>query len=230
LTTANTIIRDAMVGIGAIGTTETPGADEGALALRHLNRMLDTWKLHGLFAYAVSEQVFSLTSAMQTRTIGSGGQVNTTRPIRVETGSFVRVSSVDTPLRIASRDQWGSIDLKTLAGAPPEWVYYEATSPLGILHFWPQADCEVHLMLQTQLTAFADLATNYTLPPGYEEALELSLAERLCASFSRPVPADLKISAANARRAIKVANNQVPELEIPSGQRVHGSMAAFNAG
>lgn len=230
MTTANTITRDALIEIGAIGTTETPAPDDAALALRHLNRVINALAVRGLYAYHIYEQVITLTSAMQTRTIGSGGQVNTTRPVRVETGSFVRVGTQDTPLRIATRDQWSAITTKTLPGAYPEWVYYEAASPLGVLHFWPQGECDVHLMLQTQLTAFAGLSTDYTLPPGYEEAYMLTLAERLCRPFSRPLTTDLMQSAANARRVLRTANFQVPELEMPTGREVLGDLGAFIAG
>jgi hypothetical protein len=231
VTTANTLIKDALIGIGAIGVAETPDPDDGVIALRILNRILDAWRIKGLYAFAVSEQVITLTSAMQTRTIGPSGQVNATRPVRLETGCFVRVSGVDSPLRVASRDEWAGIELKTQAGSPPDWVYYESTSPLGVLHFHPQADCEAHLMVAGQLTAFANLATDYTLPPGYELAIEQTLEERLCSTFSRPLPPTLKADAANARTAIKRANYQVPELELPIGARYRSSnQAAFNSG
>ncbi len=218
MTTANTIIRDAMIDIGASGMTDVPEPDDSAHALRILNRMIDSWASRSLFAFHVQWQSITLTSAMQTRTIGSGGQVNVTRPVRVVNGSFTSASGLDRELKVATRDQWAQIGIKTLIGDRPEWVYYEAGSPLGTLHFWPQGDCTVKLALEEQLTSFADLTTNYTLPPGNEECIVLSLSEKLCRPFSRPIPPQLARDAANARRHVKRLNFSVPELDMPAGR------------
>jgi hypothetical protein len=229
MTTSLTIIKDAMVEIGAIGMVDTPEPEDSAHALRLLNRMIDALGVRGVYAYHTDWIVYTLPAATQTRTIGSGGNINTTRPVRLETGSFTRVSSIDRELKIATRDQWAMISQKTLDRSWPEWVYYEASSPLGTLHFWPQGACDVHLAIQQRLTAFADLSTDYTLPPGIEDMLTLSLSERLCRPFGRPIPGTLAQAAANARRAVKTANAQVPELDMPVGARV-GSYAEFLAG
>jgi hypothetical protein len=228
MTTAQTLIKDALVEIGAIGTIETPEADDAQLCLRRLNRMIDGWALRNLLAYHVRWETFTLPEGTQTRTIGTGGQVNVTRPVRIETGSFVRVNGTDYPLRVASRDEFAAIDLKSLGGAWPCVVYLEAASPLGILHFYPTGGCEVHLALQTQLSQFAALTTDYTLPPGVEDAVHLSLSEILCRPYSRPLTPDLMIAARNARKALKLANYQIPELDV--GSREPHGMAGFLSG
>ena len=62
MTTANTIIRDAMIDIGAIGMTDVPEPDDSAHALRILNRMIDSWASRSLFAFHVQWQSITLTS------------------------------------------------------------------------------------------------------------------------------------------------------------------------
>lgn len=225
MTQAATLIKDALVDIGAIGTVETPEADDAALCLRRLNRMLDEWKLSTL--QAAHYEVFSLPAGTQTRTIGTSGQVNVTHPVRIETGSFVRIGSSDYPLHVASRDQWAAICEKTLDGAWPAWVYYESSVPLGTLNFWPQGACEVHLAVRSAFTAFADLTTNYTLPEGAEGAIFKNLKEILCAPYNRPLTADIVTGASNARNALKRAHYTVPELVIeqPAPSGIAGLMA-----
>ena len=222
---ANTIVRDAMREIGAIGISDTPEAEESQLALRTLNRMLDSWLTRNLYAYHVKWQQITLTSSQESRTIGPSGQVNIARPAQIEVGSYVRVSGIDTELRVVSRDTWAAVEDKSLVGARPEIVYYEAASPIGTLYFWPQADCDVFLAIQTQLTQFADLTTAYTLPPGYEDAIILSLAERLCRPFSRAIPLSLANDARKARAAVKALNLNVPELDMPLGNGLRGQSA-----
>jgi hypothetical protein len=61
------------------------------------------------------------------------------------------------------------------------------------------------------LTEFADLATNYSLVKGYKKALEYSLAEELAPGI-RPLDPLIVRNAANARRAIRRTNVNVPLL------------------
>lgn len=230
MTTAATLIKDAMIDIGACGAVDSPDPDDSALALRMVNRMLDSWALRGLYAYHTRWEQVSLTAAMGSRTIGPGGQINTTRPVGVSTGGFSRVGGIDKELLVASRDQWAGIEGKALISERPAFVYYEASSPLGAAHFWPRSDSTVFLALETVITAFADQTTDYAFPPGYEDAIVKSLSERLCAPFSRPVPDTLRSDAALARKAIKRANYSVPELSIPPGGRRFGGLTEFVAG
>lgn len=215
MTTANDIIRDAMVDIGAIGTTETPDADDAALALRHLNRMIDSWAAGPgrLYAYHVQWHPVALNNR-QSITIGPGGDLNIPRPVRIEEGGFSRMGDIDEPLEVVGRDKFSEISLKTLGATWPQFVYYEASQPLGRAHFWPQGAVTVHLPIATRLEKFADLTTDYYLPPAYEEALVSNLAQRLCRPFTRPVPATLPMEAAQARARIKLANFEAPELTV----------------
>lgn len=230
MTNARLITKEAMEEIGACGFGETPEPTATDLAFRRLNDMLDAWRIHQLLVYHVGHQSVALTSSMQTRTIGSGGQINVTRPTQIEIGSYVDVSGESYPLNPISRDQWAAIPDKTLAADRPYVYYYEPSSPLGVVHFWPQGTCTAYLALPTILTAFADLSTEYTLPPGYKRAIVLSLAEDLCRPFTRPIPQKLTADAGNARNLIKRSNLEVPELEMGSGLIGRGGYSAFLAG
>lgn len=230
MTTAATIIKDAMVEIGAVGSVDTPEPDDSAIALRILNRMLDAWTAKGLLAYHIRWESVTLTAATASRTIGPSGNINTTRPVRILNGSFTRASGIDKELMIGTRDQWAQIEDKTLVSERPGIVYYEASSPLGVVHFWPLGVCTAYLALEAALTAFVDQTTDYTLPPGYEDAIVAGLSERLCSTFARPVPAMLRDHAANARKVVERVNFSVPELVMPDGVRRSSTMADFNGG
>ena len=65
----------------------------------------------------------------------------------------------------------------------------------------------------TAIPAFANLATDYPLAPGYTKALQYSLAEELAPGV-KEVPLSVARMAANARRAIRRNNARVPLLDI----------------
>jgi hypothetical protein len=75
----------------------------------------------------------------------------------------------------------------------------------------PSGSVEIHIPCAVYLTEFADLATNYSLVKGYKKALEYSLAEELAPGI-RPLEPLIVRNAANARRAIRRTNVNVPLL------------------
>lgn len=229
MTTARTIIRNALRDIGAIGMAQTPAPEEEQAAFSILNRMIDAWSIDHLLTYALGWTSFAITSAMTSRTIGVGGQVNVARPPWIGPSSYVRVGTEDYPLPTLTPDQWARIDEKTLAADRPYGVYYEPSSPLGVLHFYPQGDCTVYLNVPTALSQFATVNTDYTFAPGNEDAITLSLSERLCRPFTRPVPNTLTRDAALARDALRKNNFRTPELFMPQAERSY-SYSAFLAG
>lgn len=231
MTTANQLISDALVLIGVLGGAETVNGNDAVTGLRVLNRMLDAWRQQPNMATHSAWVQFTLPANTTTRTIGPSGQINVARPIKLELGCFTRYQGIDNPLTVVERDQYANVDLKSEAGSWPSSVYYEPASPIGTLYFWPLAgsNVEVFLAVRTQLTKFANLTTDYTLPDGYESAIVASLAERLAPVFERPVPPDVRAEASSARRALKRANAKVPTLDM-DGQQLQSRLGAFLGG
>jgi hypothetical protein len=120
-------------------------------------------------------------------------------------------------LHIITRAQYNSIPLKSTTSDIPSVVYYDAGVPTGNLFLYPapSGTVELHLQMATQLSAFADLATAYSFAPGYKKALEYSLAEEL-APGRRPLDPQIARIAANARRAIRRVNLEIPDLDVSS--------------
>ena len=212
----------SIIGLKAAG--EPLSADDANYALSALNSMLDSWNTQRLYIVSVQEVIANISAA--TATIGTGATFNTARPIKLEQGAFSRINGVDYPIEVTDRLSYARILNKTVGATFPTCVYYDDAMPIGNVYFWPVplSSIEVHLPVQTQLTAFADLATNYTLAPGYQRALEYSLAEELEPGIKAPNPKVEKM-AANARRVIKRTNVVVPLLDInvPTSQRYRNS-------
>jgi hypothetical protein len=232
VTTANSIIRQALgkLGIAAPGQVVSPG--DAQACLQSLNTMLDAWAVESLYAYATQTITGTLPASTATRTIGPTGQlVATPRPVRLEDGCFFTAGGIDYPITTVTEGEYNGIGLKDVASLGPRWVFYRPTLPNGLLSFFPLAAPAVTLSLvvQQQISAFATLTTNYTLPPGYERALVFSLSEEVAADYEREVPPTVTRNAAAARRLIKRTNHTVPQLDVCGGP-VRGRLERFLEG
>jgi hypothetical protein len=159
----------------------------------------------------------TLPALTGTRTIGPAGDlVIDPRPVRLEAGCKYTSGGIDYPLRLVTLAVYDGEPFKDTAAMGPEIVHYNPSLPLGVLSFWPvaQASVTLSLVVQVQLTAFADLTTDYELPPGYLRALVYTLAEECGPDFERDVPPTVSRNAMNARRLLQRSNHDVPQLDI----------------
>lgn len=212
MTTALQIIDRAYSLLGYKAAGEVLSSDDANYGLEALNAMLDGWQTQSM--YIVSKGAVVATISGTSATVGPGMIFDTPRPVRIEDGSFSRLNGVDYDVTEIDRETYASISLKTVSSTFPQYIYYDGNMPTANLFFYPApvAGVEFHLAVQTQLTAFANLATDYKLAPGYAKALQYSLAEELAPGI-KEVPMSLMRIAANARRAIRRTNVDVPLLD-----------------
>lgn len=213
---ARDIIYRSLRLIGAYGSGETPSADDADTCLDALNSMLDSWSTERLFVYALTSEQFALTIGQSQYTIGSGANFNTTRPLRVDDSSFVRLNNSDYMLNEINEAQYSSIVDKTRQGIPDKY-FYNTTLANGQLNLHPVPDqaMTLHLKSWKPLTSFATINTDVTLAPGYQRALEYSLAEEVAPEFDLPVPASVERIARTSRANIKRMNSPMPIAGMP---------------
>lgn len=208
MATGSAIISRALRLIGALAAGETASATEQADALEALNAMLDSWRTESLAVYAFRDETLTLTGAAS-YTIGTGGALNTTRPVKIES-AYQRVSTVDYPVRLASADAWYRLAAKSTTSNVAEWLYYEPAYPLGVLYLYPKPTSGVlHLVTWVPLTAVT-AAAEVALPPGYQDAITYHLAVRLAPEYGRPVTAELAALTRNAKEVIQRVNFRSP--------------------
>lgn len=200
--TALAIIDRAAEIVGFKDADETLGGTDAANFFGVLGSMVDAWKVNSLFVYANTMLVQTVSG--NPVTIGPGGTLNVERPVRIPPGGFFRSGSTDYGFDPIDFQQYQAWLQKTVSSPWPLYCYYEATQPLGSLYFYPMlaASGELHLPIEQRLEAFANLATDYDLAPGYRNALEYSLAEEL-SHGRRPLPEATVRKAQNARRLIE---------------------------
>lgn len=192
--------------LGAGDPMDPNDAEDGLLSL---NMMLDAWQAERLFCYALEESTFALSAGVDSVTIGPLGDVPiAVRPPRIEFAFTRDANDVDRPMDIVPAEVFAGITIKSLGNAYPSVLYYRPAYPLGVATIWqlPVAGLTLHLGMWTILTEYASLETVVSLPPGYEDAIVFSLAERACPEYGRAIPRDLERMAQKARANIQQNN------------------------
>lgn len=210
MTTANDLIESAALKLGAKQTGESLTPDEVSDALGILNSMLDYWAIDNMMVFQIVQSVHSWTSGQATRTIGTGGDFNVTRPIRIEDGTYFRDGGVDVPVRIVrDRATYDNVSTKTSQSTYPSIMYYDPAMPLGVLNVYPvpSATIELHLNKWQVLQSFASLTDVLSLPPGYQWMIEHNLAVALEPVFSLAAPESVRAEAMKSRNMVKKFNH-----------------------
>lgn len=190
-------------------------------ALDVLNTMIDSWRTEEFFVYETAECVYTMTPGQQVVTIGPGADIDTPVPLKIERGGFTRSGQMDYSFDLIDRVQYNDITMKSTGTTWPTCGYYERAYPVASLFLYPvpTGAYELHLPVWLPLSGFADLQTNYLLPPGYRRALEYSLAEELAPGLAE-VPGYVTKTAAQARRNVKRVNRETPILDVPAELQV----------
>lgn len=230
-TTATIIIQDALAEIGVLGDGETATGDMIDRGLRMLNRLLDVLSNKTDWAYYASSESFALTG-QQSFTIGPTGNLVTLRPIKIETATVDR-NGITYPVKVIDNQQYDILTYKALQGANTQAIYYEATYPNAEVFCYPIATgCTLNMRVLNSVKQFPTAATQISMPEGYEDAIMLALAVRMCPSYARPVSPDTRQAARAAMKAVMTTNTVIPTLSLPDAVLGHvgSSYASFMSG
>lgn len=232
MSTAYTIITDALKEIGVLAEGETPSGTMADDAFRALNRLTEKMSNDQSFAFYASTETRPLTGEASF-TVGPTGDVITNRPIRIDTATVDR-NGITYPVAVVDNQKWDSIIYKGAAGANTTAIYYEARYPNGIVHVWPIATgCTLNMRVLNSVVTFANQGTTLSMPPGYEEYLIKALAVNIHPQYPASILNPRTVLAAkDALRYLQDINNVVPTMTIDSNlvNRHGGSLAAFLGG
>jgi len=209
--TVRDICGDALIEIGANGVADAMTAEDGAYALRVLNRMVQKWSTEELSVYTVNRDSYNLVAGTQSYTLGTGGTFNAARPARIQMAAVLINSSrpIEIPLQIVTDEEWRDIAVKTTPSTFPTKMWVTGNVPLNTLYFWPvPQDSTVDVILYTwgRVNEFSSLNDTVVLPLGYEEALVTNLAVALSNSYGVQVGPALSQRASSAKSAIESLN------------------------
>jgi hypothetical protein len=218
MTTALDMIQDAAERLGVYAPGETISAADSARFLKVLNDMIDSWSTETLTTFAVLEQSAQLVVGQTAYTIGTGGNFNMTRPIRILDGPgaafLVDVNGNRYPIDVVPQDKWNQLwNITQINSNLPSTIFYDPQFPLGIINVWPNyaggLGVVLHWNSYLQLSEFLGLTSAVSLPPGYVKAIQDNLAVEAAPYFkgdNYAIPQLLLATAARSKGNIKRSN------------------------
>lgn len=216
MTTAGSIIADALTEIGILADGEAPTGDMIDQGLRRLNRILYTQSLFKDFSFTSSPQLTNVLAGQTSFDIGPSGDLVADRPIKIDS-AIATLDGLDYEVRIITMDEYDAIPLKTATGSIPDVIAYDGFYPDGNLYLYPvSTGGTIKLRVTSLVQRFANSSDVLQMPEGYEDALMLALAVRSCPSYNRPVSKETAIAAQNAMRVLKRTNRAPVKLGLPS--------------
>lgn len=227
MATARGIIKRAMQKIGVLVKSEAPSDDEAQDALSSLNALIASWSNDSLVCYARTWESFNLSGGTGSYTIGSGGVFNTTRPMNI-IQAYARSGSIDYQMAVIPDTVYNSISYKSLTGIP-EFLNFDNAYPLATIRIYPvpSATYSLFILSEKEISEFATLDTDMSLPNGWERALIYNLALELAPEYGQqPDPSIVKIakdSLGNVRlgvakvRSMDAFPNEIRQRNIFSG-------------
>src|SRR5215471_2927802 len=212
--TGRNLVTYALRLLGVIQPNEVPTADDMTTGLYALNELVDSWAAERLLIPVVALTSYTLTTGVQTYTIGPGGTWNQAWPNSLEGARVVWTSAGVTyriPVQVVSVDGWTTISQRSFRAPWPWVVYYLRNFPLGTVNVWPVPDGTQTVSLEidtpTALAQFSTLDTTYAFQPAYAKALRYNLALALSPEYpGRPVDPLIVQGAIESKRIVKGTN------------------------
>ena len=181
-TTALDLIRDSLELLGIYSPGDQISAADTSRMLSTLNDMLDVWSNESLTCYAWHTTSFLFLPGKNQYTIGPGGDITDTRPLRVsdDPGSawLLDVNNNRYPMDVLDQMAWNLRVTAVMNSDLPDTLFYDSQYPLGIVNIWPTPNLAYTCCFSSylQLGDFASLTSAFSLPPGYKRTIVTNLA------------------------------------------------------
>jgi len=212
---ASDIISKASTKVGVASPTATQNAE----ALASLNDMIAFWGTENLH-FVVTSETLSIGTSTATYTIGSGGNLNTVRPVGIEKCFLKDANGYDWPVDLMSSDRYNRLDYKPTVARPTK-LYYLPEFPLAkvIFETVPDAAYTAYFEFKKGFSAFASTTATLgaTFPSEYYEALVYNLAVAIAENWDRKIPPTVMMRAQETKTAIEsmnAANRPVPDAKF----------------
>lgn len=220
MTTALDLIKSSLRKIHVLGTGATLPNEEAADALSALNNMLASWSVEGDLVFTETIETFNLTNGQYEYTIGTGGDFNTVRPIKI-VSAYVTQDSTDYPLKPMDWKQYSELSDKDLESIPDRF-YYNADYPLGKIRLFPAPTGVTSITVYSEkpLSSLPTLTTVISLPSEYEAAIIYNLAIWLAPEYEREASMDVRDIAQETKAVVMAQNNRnernLSRVNVPS--------------
>lgn len=211
-TTAGALIRQALALTNAVGVDQTLTADELSDCLSVLNDIYEDLSNQNLAVLSTPNQTFSTVAGQAVYTIGTGGNWNTVRPVRINDPAYCTYQGVDFPVRSWSQEEYNLVGLKTQQQPIVQRYLFVNDFPLSYVTLWPVPSgvVSITLSIDNVLVNIASAATAISFPPGYAKLYKYKLGVELAPLFGKVASDDVKKIAVETLANIKRVNKSTP--------------------
>lgn len=209
MATGTTVLEAALRDIGVLGSAGTASTDQKSDGLVKINYILGSWSFEGMLQpYQVSES-FSVANALASRTIGSGADLNTVRPVEIEAMWFRDSDNVDHPVELITAEKFAKLPAKGLMTDRPTQIYYEpvdsADITRGVLNFNSTtiATETLHIISKKEFSELSAITDTILLPTPWIRALGYVLAMDSALQYGIAIKPELAALAAMSINRIR---------------------------
>lgn len=212
MTAALQIVVDAATTAGVIDPRDSIADADAQFILRRLNRMIGVWANERLLIFETYIDALPLVAAQPSY---SSSLLSHGNPMQWD-NAFVRLSGVDHQVELVDQQRYNAIGYKPAPGIPT-MLYVNTDWPDSTMNFFPTpiGGLTAYIGARQALTPTLVLATDVSLPPGYEAALVDNLAVDISPSYGMQPNPQLVETARNERTVLKRNNHIALEMELP---------------
>lgn len=189
------------------------GTDQETDALAVLNSLISSLSAERLIIPHLTTDSKVLTASDGEYTFGTGGDIDSARPNRIE-HAYVRDSQGnDFPVEIINVAKYDDISLKTSEGRP-FYLYFIAEYPLARVKIYYEPSEAYTLIMDSwkPLTQVATAAATVSLSGEYKRMLEYALAVDIAPEYGHTLDRSVFEMAEKSMRAVKSLNS-IPVAE-----------------
>lgn len=213
MTTIRDIISGSLRLLEVLGAGEAPTAEDAADCLKSLNAMIASWSIDGKKIWTESIDTFTLTSGTASYTLGTGGTLNASLPVKIKTMTLGTVGTQPSILDMLSVEEYADQSDDNLSGIPLG-VYNSGGYPLQTLYFTckPDQAYELKIYGEKPLSAYSSINDTFIAPPGVERAIKYNLAVEVAAEYGKTPKPDVKKIAQQSKAALEA---QYANIDAP---------------
>lgn len=190
MTTGRILTKKILQKAGIVTKNEDPSADETNDTLDAVNNMLSSWANDSLLVFYRPEESFTLSSGVDSYTIGSGGDFDTVRPVHMLNAHISLGGIKYQDLSILNDVTYQRyVDDEVNLGAPI-YMNYNNNYPLGTIKLnpIPSAGYELTILSEKPLTSLT-LDGVIQLPDGWERAIIFNGAKEIMSEYGQQLDA-----------------------------------------
>lgn len=232
------LLRSSFRLIGVLREGQGANGDDITDSLVVLNSMLASWSIDRLNVFNIRRDEYQLTASQQVYTIGTGGDFDTARPVRIDRAAVIYNGGAgglnpEVPLKLLNDRDWENVTIKNLTSSIPTGLYSDNAYPLCNLNLWPVPTMDLPLILYTWAAlaggiTSGDLDSDVVFPPGYEDAIRYNLAVRLAPEWDKKLRDDVVELARSSKRDIESLNAPAPTLRADAAMLNRGRRGGWN--